>query len=198
MSYARLNQTPGLCWPCPTEDHPGTPILHVGGHFATSSGKAVLTPVAFVAETPKPDGDYKFMLFTGRRVYHFGTGTMTRRARLLADIGPEELIELHPGDADALSVREGDFIKVSTPHGAIVAKAWITGRVPPGTVFATFHFWEANAHEAAGAAKRTPANVTKISSADARADLAQKTGSYRPDLERTTTARRHAGGQVTR
>ncbi len=198
ISYARLDQTHGLCWPCPAEDHPGTPILHLGGHFATPSGKAALAPVAFVADAQAPDDAYPSTLLTGQRVYHFGTGTMTRRAPLLAQIGPEALIELNPGDSRALGVREGDFIKVSTPRGEVVAKAWITDRVPPGTVFATCHFWEANVNEATGASKIMPARVAKSSIAEACSALLQKHAEYRPDLERTTAVRMQAYKQVAR
>jgi len=197
ITYARLDQTHGLYWPCPTEDHPGTPILHIGGHFATPSGKAALTPVRFVADTQAPDDAYPFTLLTGRRVYHFLTATMTRRAPLLAQIGPEALIELNPGDANALAVRDGDFIKVGTLRGEVIAKAWVTERVPPGTVFATFHFWEANANEAEGASKSTPARVARSSITEARSALAQKHADYRPELERTTAARMHAPGQAS-
>jgi formate dehydrogenase major subunit len=198
ISYARLDEMPGLCWPCPTEDHPGTPILHVGGHFATPSGKAVLTPVPFVHEGRAPDNAYPFTLLTGRRVYHFGTGTMTRRAKLLAQIGPEALIELNPADAAALAVREDDFVKVSTFSGEVIAKAWVTERVPPGMVFATHHFWEANANEAAGESKTTPAQVVKSSAAAARTSLVEKQAEYLPELERSTTARRLVYRQAAR
>ena len=194
ISYIRLEQAHGLCWPCPAEDHPGTPVLHAGGHFATPSGKAALVPVPFVDVAPARDGAFPFVLLIGRRVYHFGTGTMTRRAPLLAQIGPEALIEIHPADAAALAVRDGDFIEVGTALGEVVAKAWVTERVLPGTVFATSHFWEANANEAAGASGRTPARVAKISATAARTALALKRAEYRPDLERAVAS----GMQATR
>ncbi len=196
ISYARLDQTHGLCWPCPTEDHPGTPILHVGGHFATPSGKAALRPVQLVDDAEARNDSYPFTLITGRRVYHFGTGTMTRRAPLLAQIGPEALIELNFGDAVALAVRDGDFIKVSTMRGEVIAKAWVTERVPRGQLFGSFHFWEANINEAAGASKSTPAQVAKSSFAEARTALAQKRADYRPDLERAAVARMQASGRA--
>jgi formate dehydrogenase major subunit len=194
ISYIRLEQAHGLCWPCPAEDHPGTPVLHAGGHFATPSGKAALVPVPFVDVAPARDGAFPFVLLTGRRVCHFGTATMTRRAPLLAQIGPEALIEINPADAAALTVRDGDFIGVATALGEVVAKAWVTERVLPGTVFATFHFWEANANEAAGASGRTPARVAKISATAARTALALKRAEYRPDLERAVAS----GMQATR
>jgi formate dehydrogenase major subunit len=214
MTYPRLEQMPGLCWPCPSEDHPGTPILFVGGKFATPSGKAALKPVLFhpiavpeaerkafdepiighIAE--RPDADYPFMLTTGRRVYHYHTGTMTRRAPLLEQIGPEELIEINPADAKTLAVIEGDYIHVSTRRGGVIAKAWITDRVPPHVVFSTFHFWEAASNEETNAENLDPmsgipeykisaAKVAKSSAAEARASVAEKRAFYRNDVERT-------------
>jgi formate dehydrogenase alpha subunit len=221
MSYVRLDQMPGLFWPCPDEDHPGTPILHMGGKFATPSGKAELKPVLFhpiavpeeqrkafdapiighIAE--RPDAEYPFTLTTGRRVYHYHTGTMTRRAPLLEQIGPEELIELNPEDAKALTVHEGDYIKVSTRRGTVVAKAWITERVPPRVVFSTFHYWEAASNEETSAENLDPycgipeykmsaAKVAKSSSAEAQASLAAKRAFYRPDVERAVALQMHA------
>jgi formate dehydrogenase major subunit len=192
ISYARLDTAHGLCWPCPAEDHPGTPILHLGGNFLTPSGKAVLTPVPSVDDATVRDEAYPFTLITGHRVYHFGTGTMTRRAKLLAQIGPEALIELNPDDAVALAVRDGEFIKVTTAHGEVVAKAWVTERVPRKNLFATFHFWEANINEAAGASRTTPARVAKSSIGESRTALARKRAEYRPGLERIATVRMQA------
>jgi len=221
MSYTRLDGSHGLAWPCPTEDHPGTPVLHQGGHFTTPSGKAALKPVLFhpisvpegdrkAFEAPiighiaeRPDDEFPFMLTTGRRVYHYHTGTMTRKAPLLAQLGPEELIELNPADANVLDVREGDYIKVITRRGAVIAKAWITSRVPPHVVFGTFHYWEASCNEETNADNLDPlsgipefkisaAKVEKSSLAEARANIESKRDFYRQDLERTTAKKTRA------
>ncbi|MEJ0094994.1 MAG: formate dehydrogenase subunit alpha [Methylocella sp.] len=212
MTYERLETTHGLCSPCPAEDHPGTPVLHAGGLFHTPSGKAALKPVLFhpisvpeeerkafdapiighIAE--RPDNEYPFMLTTGRRVYHYHTGTMTRRAPLLEQIGPEELIEINPADANALFVRDRQYIKINTRRGSVIAKAWVTERVPPGVVFSTFHFWEASSNEETNADNLDPlsgipeykvsaAQVTKSSAADAQASVAAKREYYRQDVE---------------
>ncbi len=221
MSYERLANLPGLCWPCPSEDHPGTPILHAGGVFETPSGKAELKPVLFhpisvpeeqrasfndpiignIAE--RPDQDYPFMLTTGRRVYHYHTGTMTRRSPLLEQIAPEELIELSPQDAKKLDVRDGEYIKVSTRRGTVVAKAWLTERVPPGVVFSTFHFWEAASNEETHADELDPycgipeykisaARVVKSSVAEAQASVMAKRQYYREDVELAAIVEMHA------
>jgi formate dehydrogenase alpha subunit len=221
MSHERLDKLPGLSWPCPSEDHPGTPVLYVGGKFETPSGKAELKPVLFhpiavpeeqrkafeepiighIAERPSPD--YPFMLTTGRRVYHYHTGTMTRRAPLLEQIAPEELIELNPEDAKKLAVGDGDYIKVSTQRGEVVAKAWVTERVPPGVVFGTFHYWEAASNEETRSDNLDPycgipeykisaAKVTKSSVAEAQASVMAKRQYYREDVELAAIAEMHA------
>ena len=225
MSSERLANNPGLCWPCPSEDHPGTPILHLGGVFATPSGKAELKPVLFnsisvpeeerkrfndpivghIAE--RPDHDYPFMLTTGRRVYHYHTGSMTRRSPVLEQIAPEELIELNPEDAKKLEVHDREYIKVSTRRGSVVAKAWLTERVPPGVVFGTFHFWEADINEETAADQLDPyvkiaelkisaAQVVKSSVEEAQASVMAKRRFYREDVELAAIAEMHAHQEV--
>jgi len=221
ITYRRLDKEPGLCWPCPSEDHPGTPVLHVGGHFHTASGKAELKPVLFnpitVPESERkafehpiighiaerPDEDYPFMLTTGRRVTQYHTGTMTRRSPLLEQIAPEELYELNPEDAKALGVRDGEYIKVSTRRGSAVAKAWVTDRVPQKVVFGTFHYWEAGNNELTNAENLDPysgipefkisaAKVTKSSPAEAQASVEEKRKFYRQDVELAAIVAMHA------
>jgi formate dehydrogenase major subunit len=174
ISYARLETQAGLCWPCPDENHPGTPILHMDGKFATANLKAELRPVLFDPETiPRQPGivfekpllghiaehvseEYPFLLTTGRRVHHYHTGTMTRKSPVLDLLAPEERIELNPDDAKTLSIANGDFIRVETRRGHIVARCIVTDRVQPRTIFGTFHFWEACANELTGAGPLDP------------------------------------------
>jgi formate dehydrogenase major subunit len=151
----------------------------------------------------RPDQDYPFMLTTGRRVYHYHTGDMTRRSPLLEQIGPEELIELNPEDAKKLEVHDHEYIKVSTRRGTVVAKAWLTERVPPGVVFATFHFWEAAINEETSAEDLDPyvaipefkisaARVVKSSVEEAQASVMAKRQFYREDVELAAIAEMHA------
>lgn len=176
ISYARLDALPGIAWPCPTEDHPGTPILHRDGTFMLPSGRAELFGVYFHPDTlptptKKPKGErktylgcigepsnaeYPFSLNTGRVVTHYHTGTMTRKSDTLDRLAPEEKIELNPEDAAMLGVKDRDFIKVETRRGHIVARAWVTGRILPGNIFGTFHFWEACCNELTSAEKWDP------------------------------------------
>jgi formate dehydrogenase major subunit len=217
ISYQRLDDGPGICWPCPRDDHPGTPILYEGGVFLTPSGKARLHPPAVDPEqvpdgagwaglcvkdgflettggiVEKPDAAYPFVLTTGRRVYHFHTGTMTRRAWVLNQIGPKELVEINPVDARRQGIHNGDLVRVTTRRGQVTARAWVTDRVPAGTIFMTFHFWEACVNELTGRAydavcgipefKAAAAAVEKISSLEARTIRRQKKERYLVHLE---------------
>jgi len=138
MSFARLEQG-SLQWPCPTPDHAGTKYLHQG-KFSRGLGKFIA--VDFKAPAELPDAEYPFVLNTGRRLYHYHTGTMTRRTKGLSGIYGEESIEINPADACKLSISEGDLLKVSSRRGSINVKANVTDRVPAGMVFTSFHFAE--------------------------------------------------------
>ena len=143
ISYQRLENGP-LMWPCPTVDHPGTPILHRDS-FPRPGGKARFVPCRWQAPAEWPDDDFPFLASTGRLLYHYHTGSMTRRS------APHELInaleiELNPQDAAQLKVIAGGKLKVTSRRGNVVGAAKITEKVAPGTVFLPFHFGEAPAN----------------------------------------------------
>jgi len=142
INYERLGVT-GINWPCPTEDHPGTPILHVG-KFSRGLGR--FSAVEHQDPAEKPDEDFPFLLTTGRVLYHYHTGTMTRRSKGLRKVLNEELMEINPHDAKALKLQESDLVKVSSRRGEVKSKVRITDRVPRGVVFMTFHFKETAAN----------------------------------------------------
>jgi formate dehydrogenase alpha subunit len=143
MGHGRLEETGGLCWPCPTPDHPGTPILHTE-KFTRGLGK--FHAVSFRPPAENPDKEYPFLLTTGRILQHYHTGTMTRRVGGLNHIVPEAFVEINPKDATKLKVGEGDFLKVASRRGEIKIKARVTERVTKGVVFIPFHFAEASAN----------------------------------------------------
>ena len=143
ITYRRLEAGEQLQWPVPSEDHPGTPILHVE-RFTRGRGRFVA--VEHVPPHELPDDEYPLMLTTGRVLYHWHGGEMTLRARGLAAVYPEALVEIHPEDARKLNVADGTLIRVASRRGEIVAKAQVTDRVAPGLVFATFHFPESAAN----------------------------------------------------
>ena len=212
IGYARLDSEPGICWPCPDENHPGTPILYKDGVFLTPTQQAALLPVLFNPdELPTQQGivfekpllgkiaehvsdAYPFLLTTGRRVQHYHTGTMTRKSPMLEMLSPEELIEVNPADAQELGVSDGDFIRVETKRGHIVARATVTDRVQKRTIFGTFHYWEACCNELTSAGELDPicgipeykisaAKVTKSSPTEAKEWLQTISQTYKTELQ---------------
>jgi formate dehydrogenase major subunit/formate dehydrogenase alpha subunit len=137
VSHERLEQGERLQWPVKDTAHAGTPILHVG-KFARGLGKFM--PVEHVPPAEMPDDDYPFLLSTGRVLYHWHGGEMTRRARGLLEVYDKALVEVNPEDAEKLGLNGQKRLRVTSRRGKIEATAWITDRVPPGMVFANFHF----------------------------------------------------------
>jgi predicted molibdopterin-dependent oxidoreductase YjgC len=142
ISHERIQKEDGVHWPCPTPDHPGTPYL-----FAESfpRGKGALTPLAYRPSQELPDDEYPLILSTGRVLYHWHGGTMTRRSKL-DDIYPEALVEIHPSDAEKIGIITGDWVKMRSRRGEIEVKTLVTERSAVGMVFLPFHFVEAAAN----------------------------------------------------
>ena len=144
ITHDRLLNGERLQWPCPTLDHPGTPILHTK-QFTRGRGKFM--PIDHVSPAEKPDDDFPMVMTTGRVIYHWHGGTMTRRAKGLMEVYGEALVELNPNDAERLGINGRKTLRVTSRRGSIEAQAWVTDRVPPGMVYANFHFPEASANE---------------------------------------------------
>jgi formate dehydrogenase major subunit/formate dehydrogenase alpha subunit len=144
VSHQRLERGDQLQWPVRDSSHPGTPILHVG-QFARGLGK--FAPIDHIPPAEMPDDEYPMVLSTGRVLYHWHGGEMTRRAKGLLEIYSEPLIELNPDDALHLGINGHKRLRVSSRRGSIEAEAWITDRVPPGMVYANFHFPQASVNE---------------------------------------------------
>jgi formate dehydrogenase major subunit/formate dehydrogenase alpha subunit len=143
VTYRRLEAGAQLQWPVPSQDHPGTPVLHVG-KFSRGLGQFVA--VDHVPPAELPDEEYPLVLTTGRVLYHWHGGEMTHRARNLEAMYPEALVEINPKDARQAKIGDGELMKVASRRGEIVAKAQVTDRVEPGLIFATFHFAESAAN----------------------------------------------------
>ena len=142
ISYERL-ENGGLQWPCPTEDHPGTPILHTG---LFTRGKGRFIPLEYKPPMELPDAQYPLVLTTGRSLYHFHTGTMTRKVKGLNIIMGEGPVEINPGDASSLGIADGEMVKVISRRGEVSARAKVTDASASGVVFMTFHFAESPAN----------------------------------------------------
>jgi len=142
ISFERI-EAEGLRWPCPDKAHPGTLFLHQG-QFKRGRGKFHPTPFREAAELP--DQEYPYILTTGRSLYHFHTGTLSRRTRGLEELYPPVPFEIHPDDAARDGIAEGDLVELSTRRGAVRARAVVTERSPRGTIFMPFHFREGAAN----------------------------------------------------
>jgi predicted molibdopterin-dependent oxidoreductase YjgC len=142
MSFQRLAGE-GLQWPCPDASHPGTPILHTQG-FPRGRGK--FNPVLAQDPAEMPDDEYPLILTTGRVLYHYHSGTMTRRSEPLEWREPGGSVEIHPDDAAAIDLADGAPVVVASRRGRVEARAQLSERVPPGTVFLAFHWRESPAN----------------------------------------------------
>jgi formate dehydrogenase alpha subunit len=145
VTHARLDGGPGLQYPVPDANHPGTAFLF-DDRFPTADGKAVFHAVEFLPPAELPDDEYPFILNTGRQMYHWHTGTMTRRSFALDARESTPTVELNPADAEMLGVRDGDTIAISSRRGRITIAARISGRVARHQVFVPMHYREAAAN----------------------------------------------------
>ena len=139
ISYERIDKE-GLQWPCPNPTHPGTKFLHKDRF---SRGLGLFHAIEFIPPAELPDDKYPLILSTGRVLYHYHTGTMTRKSQGPSERCPESLVEINPVDARRLGIEEGQFIKVTSRRGTLSAKARLTDRSAQGTIFMNFHFHEA-------------------------------------------------------
>jgi len=142
ISFARIEEN-GLTWPCPDKDHPGTPILHEG-KFAR--GKGLFTALEHREPAEAPSDDYPFTLTTGRILYQYHTGSMSRRCEPLEYMAPRCEVEINPDDAAEIGVNDGDQIMIASRRGEIVAAVNVTDMVPSKVVFIPFHYAEAAAN----------------------------------------------------
>lgn len=144
VTYERLERGENLHWPVKDKKHPGTPILHVGQF---TRGKGLFTAIDHIPPAELPNNEFPMLLSTGRVLYHWHGGEMTRRTKGLMEVYDKPLIELNPEDAVRLGINGKMRVRVTSRRGSIEAEAWITDRVPSGIVFANFHFPQASANE---------------------------------------------------
>lgn len=186
ISYYRLEKLGGISWPCPDEDHPGTPDLYTDHKSMLPDGKFRLAPVLYADDKDKrasmeaefkakmhipdgypvgsgamsevPDEVYPCLFTTGRKVYHYHTGTMTRECPPLeygAGIeGP--LIEVSPDIARERELEDGCYAMVENKRGRIAAKLRVNPDLRESTIFTTFHYSEADGNELANAQDHDP------------------------------------------
>ena len=145
VNYSRL-QPDGLQWPCPTLEHQGTATLHRDKFMR---GKGKLACIDYIS-SPEHDIDgYPFLLVTGRLLEHYNVGTMTRRTPNQLIYG-EDLLDIHPADADKQHIADGQMVQLTSRWGSTTVRARSSRRIAPGTLFLTFHFPETHANRVTG------------------------------------------------
>jgi len=142
ITYERL-QAGAIAWPCPSLDHPGTACLYEEGF---PKGKVPFVAVPFQPAAELPDAAYPFVLTTGRNLFQYHSGSMTRRVRAIERHAGEAYVEINAADASALGVETGDLLRVSSRRGMVQIKARISRRVSPREVFIPMHYREAAAN----------------------------------------------------
>jgi formate dehydrogenase major subunit len=143
ISYARLEHG-GLQWPCPTEAHPGTTILHAE-RFPVGP-RATLRCIAYEATTEQISAEFPFRLTTGRTLYQFNAGTMTRRTAN-RELHPEDYLDMAPDDAERMRLKTGDRVRVVSRHGEGKLPVRVNDALPAGQLFATFHVVESGLND---------------------------------------------------
>jgi formate dehydrogenase alpha subunit len=140
ISYERIDKV-GLQWPCPTPDHPGTMFLHQGRF---TRGKGLMHVIKFRPPAEVPDGEYPLVLSTGRTLYHYNIGNMTRKNETIAQKQNENFVEMNRADAERLGIAHGGMARVTTRRGSIVVRAHVGEKVRVGALWMPFHFVEAS------------------------------------------------------
>jgi len=135
----------GIHWPCPAEDHPGTPTMFLQ-KFNTPDGLGHFQVVEFKPPAELPDTEYPYVLTTGRSIFHYHTGSMTRRTPKLNAEVLSGFVEVNPEDASKAGIKDKDMVTLETRRGSIETQAKVTDEVPPGLLFVPFHFADACAN----------------------------------------------------
>lgn len=144
ITYERIEASDGVFWPCPSEDHPGTPRLFADG-FPTSDGRARFFATHHRDPAEMPDQQYPYVLTTGRNMQQYQSGNQTRRVKALTVALPEPRAEIHPDLARRHGIADGDLVELRSRRGAAVLRARLSDGIRPDTVFAPFHWPGANA-----------------------------------------------------
>ncbi len=142
VSYAKIEAMGSIQWPCNEHAPEGTPVMHVG-EFVRGKGKFALTE--YIATDERTSAAYPMLLTTGRILSQYNVGAQTRRTPNVLWHG-EDLLEIHPHDAEQRGINDGDWVGIMSRAGETVMRADVTERVAPGVVYTTFHFPESGAN----------------------------------------------------
>ncbi len=138
ITYDRLEKV-GLQWPVPTEDHPGTPVLHTEKF---TRGRGLFIPEDYIPPVELADDEYPMQFTTGRDLARYNFSSMTGKTSQINNISPECFAEIHPEDAERFGIEEKNKVKLTSRRGSVVLRVKITDRTQPGTVFTTYNHIE--------------------------------------------------------
>ena len=142
VSYQKLDELGSIQWPC-NEEHPlGTPTMHID-EFVRGKGKFIITE--YVPTSEKVTQKFPLILTTGRILSQYNVGAQTRRTKNVA-WHEEDVVEIHPHDAEERGIQSGDWVGIVSRAGETVLRAHITERVQPGVIYTTFHHPESGAN----------------------------------------------------
>jgi len=148
INYDRIEDQ-GLHWPCPDSEHAGTPILHIDKF---PIGRGNFHAIDYIPPAESADNEYPLFLTTGRVIYHYHSGTMTRKTDGLNERSPESFVEISHGDAIKFGVEDREMVDVESRRGSIPVRIHISDKATEGTIFIPFHFAEAAANKLTNAA----------------------------------------------
>jgi assimilatory nitrate reductase catalytic subunit len=139
ITYERIRREDGVFWPCPSENHGGTPRMFLD-RFATPDGRARFHAAEFLPAAEEPDGDYPLYLTTGRIMAQYQSGTQTRRLPSLMQSAPESFVQIHPSMARTYGVTDGEWVRLTTRRGTALVRAKLSAAIRMDTLFVPFHF----------------------------------------------------------
>ena len=142
ISYERIAREDGVFWPCPDDDHPGTPRLF-SDTFATADGRARFVRAEHRPAAEEIDLEYPVYLTTGRVLQQYQSGAQTRRVPALTEVSAGPLVEVHPDLAETHELDEGDRVRVISRRGVAEGLVRITDTIRADTVFMPFHWYGA-------------------------------------------------------
>ncbi len=140
ITYEKIDKNMGVFWPCPSLDHPGTPRLFEDGKFYHPDGKARFNMVEYKPSADEINSEYPIYLTTGRVIYHYLSGTQTRRIGFLADQSPGPYVEIHPALAQKYEIKEGDLVRITSRRDSIELRARVVKTIRPDTLFVPYHW----------------------------------------------------------
>lgn len=161
ISYERLKQAGGIQWPCPSEDHPGTDTMFAE-KFATPDGLGHLQVVEYEGPLETPDGEYPYVVMTGRLIFHYHSGTMSRKTQRLHLEVPDGFVAINAQDAVETGIRDGDPVRLESRRGELHVLAKVTDDIQRGVLFMPWHFGESTPNLLTGPTAGPPSKMPEL------------------------------------